>query len=441
MSIASHLSRIKTNINNSLNQLLNKGVTIPEGANSDNLVDLINSVPQHSEYPNGREWTECTLDTNLSDWIKNFVQVDDSVIYAYNSTEILKSTDGINWTHINHNIPNNISTIIYYKRLFIAVTSAQIMYSEDMITWIQGIEFTGNLIVSEGLLVGYGMGRNILVSDDGKNWEIITCLTDYSIQSVLYNKHKFVVDCGNGGVKVSNDFGNTWSDSVFEGITVNKNIYAIKYVDGLYVTYVSVSSDTSLSGIFYSYDGETWYRSNGVSINRFPNLFYSGNKWYVQDLSDYKLYCSIDGINWTQCIFNVTSHIGSIIYENGLYLLCTNDYKHKILCSEDGTEWFNSDMNMTTEEPSVDNLIYSHGIYLAASSSAFLWYSINGKEWSKAVRYTPSNIVTFKNILIGVNNFYMKIYYSTIWDNKSTILTNISDEILVDSVGNILTTL
>lgn len=93
---------------------------------------------------------------------------------------------------------------------------------------------------------------------------------------------------------------------------------------------------------------------------------------------------------------------------------------------------------MATEEPSVDNLIYSHGIYLATSSSAFLWYSTNGKEWHKTVRYTPSNIVTFKNILIGVNNFYMKIYYSTIWDNSSTTIATSSGETLVDSTNTTL---
>ena len=44
MSIQSEISRIKTNIANALNAVAAKGVTIPTGANSDSLAELINQI-------------------------------------------------------------------------------------------------------------------------------------------------------------------------------------------------------------------------------------------------------------------------------------------------------------------------------------------------------------------------------------------------------------
>lgn len=49
MSIQSEIERIEANVNNSLAAINNKGVSIPEGANSNNLPELIAQIPTGEE--------------------------------------------------------------------------------------------------------------------------------------------------------------------------------------------------------------------------------------------------------------------------------------------------------------------------------------------------------------------------------------------------------
>lgn len=49
MSISSEIARLKTNVSNSLSAISEKGVAVPEGANSDNLPELISQITGGAE--------------------------------------------------------------------------------------------------------------------------------------------------------------------------------------------------------------------------------------------------------------------------------------------------------------------------------------------------------------------------------------------------------
>jgi len=65
MSIQSEINRISGNVSDALDAIEEKGVTIPSGANSDDLANLIGQISSGSEIPDGNNmsfgYTDVTL--------------------------------------------------------------------------------------------------------------------------------------------------------------------------------------------------------------------------------------------------------------------------------------------------------------------------------------------------------------------------------------------
>ena len=57
MSIQSEIDRIKNNINSSLEAVAEKGVLVPDDANSDNLPSLIQSIEGGQVLPRAEDYT------------------------------------------------------------------------------------------------------------------------------------------------------------------------------------------------------------------------------------------------------------------------------------------------------------------------------------------------------------------------------------------------
>lgn len=65
MSIQSEITRLSGNVSDALDAIEAKGVTIPTGANSDDLADLIGQISSGSEIPDGNNLAYGYIDPTL----------------------------------------------------------------------------------------------------------------------------------------------------------------------------------------------------------------------------------------------------------------------------------------------------------------------------------------------------------------------------------------
>lgn len=111
MSIASEITRIQNNVNNSLNVIAAYGVDVPDGANSDNLprliADIAEAVQVKPEYAESVEWLAENGDTS-----KMYV-LPDGMIYAYMLTEKEVEVGGAGYTNLLPLAKNTDRTTIY----------------------------------------------------------------------------------------------------------------------------------------------------------------------------------------------------------------------------------------------------------------------------------------------------------------------------------------
>lgn len=108
MSIATEITRIKTNIANAYTKLSERGATLPTSQNSENLASTINTIPTSSPSSNNLSKITVNLDDKITELVENNVI---EIIIPDTVTTI--GTNFKNWTALTSiTISENITNIL-----------------------------------------------------------------------------------------------------------------------------------------------------------------------------------------------------------------------------------------------------------------------------------------------------------------------------------------
>ena len=233
---------------------------------------------------------------------------------AGSSTNIITSSDGINWTVAATN-PfgiSNVSGIAWNGSLWVAVGGIDtgvtgIATSPDGIIWTKSINdpLSGkskNAVAWNGsywVVVG-GSGSNgftIATSYDGMNWTPRSSPFDSGSPSgVAWNGTVWVVVGGNstgGPLLVFSYDGKTWSPATVQG-TVTAALSSVAWNGQIWVALIN-----GIPTIIRSRDGQTWDSPQRItSLTSISNISWNGTVWVAT--GDPTIATSPDAITWTR---------------------------------------------------------------------------------------------------------------------------------------------
>lgn len=371
-AMATHIGTEKTNVDNALTAIADKGVEVPSGANSGNLAELIASITGGggSSFPNGTDWSDSNITTTWEDSEYDFREVLNANgiwVACCNETGVWYSEDGRTWTQSN--FTSRCFGISFGKGVWVAAASTS-RYSTDGKTWTTANNADGTTTVTKrvaldrvfyggGRFIGFG-SRGELYSDDGKTWHNGVITSNKQLRSATWADGLWVGDFYNAGqasLSHSAD-GLNWTECSINDNNGNYFVGCLCYAEGLWV-YASEAGN----GLFYSSDGITWMSSNITS-----GIFYVVKKlngiWIAGGETGDGLYYSLDGKVWTQS--NLANDAINYAYaENGVFVAVGSTTYY----STDGMVWHEA-----RAIPWVNYIYYAHGMWVLAGSG--LYYSI-----------------------------------------------------------------
>jgi hypothetical protein len=169
---------------------------------------------------NGFTWHNTTLPPAINlDWRAvvygggRFVAVGfDS---ASNTSRIVYSTDGINWSMASTSATVELADVAYGASAYVAVgETGTVLRSTDGTTWNAQTSGVTDRILSVayggGFFVAGGEGGLVIRSGDGSTWTSQTSGTGYYLQSAKYHLDRFYL-AGEQGTIIASPYGSGWT--------------------------------------------------------------------------------------------------------------------------------------------------------------------------------------------------------------------------------------
>ncbi|WP_308744724.1 sialidase family protein [uncultured Bacteroides sp.] len=211
----------------------------------------------------GITWDSPKTITGANNWLSVAFGKDKFVAIDWHApSNVMTSTDGINWTKQSDKLPHidnrYYNAIRFCNGMFIAVGTAQISTSTNGTTWTRRWQ---NSYIYEPQDITYGNGKyvtgvgggNVLTSSDGITWAMKQhqCLIGgYYIYGIAFGNGKFVMVGTKGITARSTDGGETWEvPSIFVS---KKNWRGVIFSNGKFIA-ISVDGYVTTST-----DGITW---------------------------------------------------------------------------------------------------------------------------------------------------------------------------------------
>lgn len=235
------------------------------------------------------------------------------------------SEDGESWVAADRITTSAVNDLVYADGKFVAVGNVA-YYSEDGITWTEGV-WAGNtnivanaITYGDGLFVAVGNNRTFY-SNDGVTWHVGAYISNTTFKDVVYGFHGLYVAVANDGSSYRSTDGVNWSKSA-DSCGAN----CIAYGNGVFVS-------VDAQYLTYSKDGDTWtdvvfegYGGSSLCFGKDKFLLFDGNITYL----------SADGVSWTLGCKNLPFGADKLSYCDGLFI-ATN--KKKSYSSTDGVTW------------------------------------------------------------------------------------------------------
>jgi hypothetical protein len=289
-----------------------------------------------------------TINTNASLLVGNSITSQNSIQY---------SLDGITWVPTNNPSLTVVTSIQYVAPLSKwFATGTNIIQSSDGMNWTDctvnnftGIIFTSIIFASNIIVAGADNG-SMYTSLDGNVWTSLGKVFSSYITRLRYLNGTFWAFSASSGIKTSVN-GINWVNSVIMSlIGVNDATFGInRYVLAQYN-----NTPPFNSGLLFSQDGITWSPCNQIGIQKFSPLsvIYSKNVFVAVGLttdgSSFIKY-SIDGINWSNSSYDNFNDVQrEDIQIVGTKFVCTgqglqgtglSSNQLSVITSDDGITW------------------------------------------------------------------------------------------------------
>jgi alpha-tubulin suppressor-like RCC1 family protein len=397
-------------------------------ADSLNLFVAVTGTTNLMTSSDGINWTFRTP-LNSNNWTGICWSQELSLLVAVSSSgtgnRVMTSTNGINWTSRTSAVDNNWTSVCWsaYLSLFVAVsntgTTNRVMTSSNGISWTSrtsasnsswnSVIWCQNLSLFIAVSTSFGSNNSIMKSSNGINWSTIsTTNIDAGYKTITYSPQLNLLVAGSFGANSSYFYNKVITSSNGSNTwTLQDTSYDLYWFDMIYISELSLFITVSNAGNTYS-------KQYAISTN---------------------------GIDWTlgKIDSSVSSKFRSLAWSSTLSLL--------IVCYNNGssttTFYRTSDcinwISVTVPSGAWVNVkwISELGMFIAVASSGTnrMITSTNGINWSVMSSYTSTQALynieyaSSLNMLIAVGNGTPAIYFTSIdggnsWTQRSLIINN-----------------
>jgi hypothetical protein len=306
---------------------------------------------------------------------------------------ILTSPDGITWTHVNVNVHNTLSSIVWTGQQWVAVgVGGTLLTSANRTDWtrrdpaivkggLQGITSNGQQFVA----VGYN--GTLVTSRTGLSWTPRDTGNLNGLFDVAWNGRLFVV-VGYGQNVLTSADGVTWTprslgdhDYYLEGVAWSGSQFAAvgyEYVNG---------SDSPVGVVVTSPDGITWTRRAVNVTADLKGIAWGGSQFAVVGYGgDYPAYTSVlmtsaNAVAWETISSTVISELYDVAWGNSQFVAVgysqTNGI-YVILTSPNGIDWTAAPAN-----GSMNGIIWNGEQFVAVGYSGTILTSPDGIAWTR----------------------------------------------------------
>ena len=233
MSIASEINRIKTNISNAYTEAENKGATLPQNQNSDNLADTISSIQTGGGTP-----------VSVEEKDVNFYDYDGTRLYSYTLTEVQNLTElpalpshtgltcqGWNWTLADIKAEGKETDV---GAMYITDDGKTRLHIKIDTEYRTTIELCFRQSVANGVEVDWGDGSAIETFSDSGNTNILPSHTyanlgEYIITLNPLNNCQLSLGGGANSYNVLGSSSDTMSRNSLQKVHLGSNVILLKY--------------------------------------------------------------------------------------------------------------------------------------------------------------------------------------------------------------------
>ncbi len=392
------------------------------------------------------------LDSSIQNYGIVYKVFNDSngTIYASTSSPtgglISSSNGGATWNKIMPTI--SLDAFVKDGNIFSACSSAGVFVSTDNgKTWnqknygmtlpnIYSINHTSNNYI----IAGDGSTGIYLSTDSGNSWtKKNTGIDGLNINSLIETNNGFVFATGIG-VRISNDYGLSWSDinnlaTWTYGITADSkgNIYA---TDGIGI---DKSTDNGLSWSSET-NGFNWSVVFSVKADMNDNLYAATQSSGIYKSTDY-------GENWQQVLSDNENFHSLLIDKKGD--IFAGSWSNGVYCSTNGgSSWNNISNGLPTDRiqelasDSDDNIYattFSNGLYKKEYNTS-TWTKINCPlAYSQLVCTNNSNVIFVTTMWNSASGIFYSTDEGSTWGQIPGLNQNISiNDIYCDKNGYVL---
>ncbi|GAB3945108.1 hypothetical protein GCM10028805_13660 [Spirosoma harenae] len=404
-----------------------KGVTI--GVNGQFVAVGTNSTVVSS--PNGIGWTAQEAAGGTSLLLTSvtydpaqglYVAVAETILH-----QLLRSTDGINWTSGSSDTRLSLYRVRYVNSLLIAVGQLDIILtSQNGINWYPrtisiDIQFNATAY-GNGHYIAVGKypvsispatGTVAVTSTNGINYTLGTTQhfsgAGEGFNDVAFGNGQFVAVGGEGIIQTSTD-GNVWT---LRHSTSGASLYGVAYGGG---QYVAVGSGLDVGGSFLrSSDGITWIKSAAGANTFYHGITYTNGQFVAVGFNG-AIGTSTDGSIWTPRTSGTTNMLNSVAYGNGIYVAVGTG--GKTLRSTDASVWTTV---ATFTGNDLNRVLFANSQFVTVGKNGSIFTSPDGVTWT--ARSFNSNGVTLNGIGHG-NGLFVAV------GEEATIVTSPDDSVV-----------
>lgn len=274
------------------------------------------------------------------------------------------------WTIVDEVGAVDYSEVVFAEGKFVSVGATNAVHWTPDFQDVGVLDFPGlnrlyQLTHAQGIFVGCGEGPQLIVSENGVDWEIVELPTSVSILSIQYGLGLFV---GVGGID-ANSF--------------------------------------SQGEIWVSEDARTWTKVYDERHDQFDDVEFGNGIFLARAGSDF--YSSSDGINWQKLVTQGISNMaGDVEFGDGVFV--NADRLGGIYITENGVDW---SQVRDADEEAYYGVGFRNGYFIATGISGKLSTSSDGGlTWID--RFPPTNeslwhgiTAVGKMVVIGNNGLLM----------------------------------
>jgi hypothetical protein len=350
---------------------------------------------------NGSRWTARTSGTNqilLGVGFGNgtFVAGGQGGATLGDSATLLTSPDGATWTPQDAGVSEELSEVTFADGRFVAVgRNGTVLVSTDGKNWELhhhgrfNSEYSDLFGVVRGTdgWVAVGEAGAIFGSTDGNAWRPLRSGERLTLADVTYGDGRFVAVGEDGRVWLSSD-GSGWQA---QRAGLGFPLYRVAFGRGRFVTIGGATT------VLVSPDGVNWVPARVPVTSRLKAVAY-GNDRFVIGGDNGVILTSFDGLNWKLAETGTTDPIESLACGEGLCV--AGGLAGTVWTSTDGEKWTSHD---TETSESFADLTFGQGRFVAALSSGRTAVSTDGVRWS--VQETTRAEGLLESVAYGQNHF------------------------------------